>query len=244
MNLKHLVFGALMAAGAMLWPSQARAVPVIDAEVLEALEQMETSEGFRFWYFEFPTDVQELNNSYTEVDNSTQELALSQEEKEATTGPRGMSALARTPESYIPLNWQETLALMEEPGSGLGGLAEQIRQRASKLDEAYFANVDPALKADLDREMRGAAAGIAMNATVYDASEMRQEKLNELADRIEEAEDPKAIWDLQARIGVENGMLLNELIRLQSVNAMVENQHRLNAQQTTQQGFSLTDAKY
>lgn len=244
MNLKHLVFGALLAVGAMAWPAKALAVPVIDAQVLEAIEQGDTNDWIKFWLYELPMDIQELNNSYQEVQNSDDELALSREDKLATTGPRQMSALARTPESYIPLNWEETLALMEEPGSGLGGLAEQIRKRASKLDEAYFANVDPGLKSDLDREMRGAAAGIAMNATVYDASETRQEKLNELADRIDEAEDPKAIWDLQARIGVENGMLLNELIRLQAVNAMIENQRRVNTQQTTQQGFRLTDTKY
>ncbi len=247
MKLKHLVFGALLAAGAVTWSNQARAVPVIDAQVLEAVEQGDMNEWIKFWLYELPMGTQELRNSYREADNSDTEVQYSKWEHEESTGPRPeVDAIALTPESYIPLNWQQTLQLMQDSGggSGLGGLAEQIRKSASKLDQPYFAKVDPDLKADLDREMRAAAAGIAMNATVFDASEARQEKLNQLADAIGNAEDPKAIQDLTARIGIENGMLLNELIRLQSMNAMVENQHRVNAQQTTQQSFSLTDAKY
>lgn len=239
-----------LAAAIAAGPAAAQLV-VTDPDVLAAIEEGDQAEAANFTFYELPNMIQELNNSYQEVANSdqevklsTQELALSQEEKQATTGPRGMAALARTPESYIPLNWQETLALMQESGGALGGLAEQIRRSASKLDQPYFTGVDPKLKAELDREMRGAAAGIAMNATVYDASEARQERLDELADAIEEAEDAKAIWDLQARVSIENGMLLNELIRLQSMNAMVANQHRIDAQQTTQQSFSLTDVKY
>lgn len=259
MNLKLLVFCALLAVGAVVWPTRVLAqFPVTDTAVLEAQESDSLQEWVRFG-MEYPLEVNEninsnmetwvytpheLANSDQEVANSTQELQLSLEEKEATTGPRGMSTLARTAESYIPLNWEQTLALMQESGGGLGGLAEQIRKSASKLDESYFADVDPALKAELDREMQGAAAGVAMNATVYDASKTRQERLDEMADAIEEAEDAKAIWDLQARVSIENGMLLNELIRLQSMNAMVANQRRINAQQTTQESFSLTSAKY
>jgi hypothetical protein len=54
----------------------------------------------------------------------------------------------------------------------------------------------------------------------------------------------KSIGELQARIEIENGMLLNELIKLQSMNSLIDNNRRVQQQQETQDGYKLTAAKY
>lgn len=242
--MKHQLIAVAAIVLAAVFPTRnADAFPVIDTDVLSAIEEDGLDEWGRF-LLEFPLEVDENVNSNLEVNYyAPQELALEQEEKAATTGPRQMSVLARTPESYIPLEWRDTLKQLQGPSGELEPYQE-IYAEANALQQDYLAKVGGAVKQQLDRQMVDAAAGAALNATVYQDSGARLEKLNELADSIEEAEDPKAIWDLTARIGVENAMLTNELIRLQAMNAMVDNRRRTGQQQAAEQSYSLTAAEY
>lgn len=173
------------------------------------------------------------------------EAQLTQAKKEyaSITGGRGMGNLSRTDETYIPLNWQETLDIIENGGE-VGSLAEQIREASSKLDEEYFGDVDGDIKKGLNDSMGKSATGQALNAEIYDSSKERMERLVELADEVNSAQDLKAISDLQARIAIENGMLTNELLRLQAMNAMAENERRVLAQQSLQETFEITKVKY
>ena len=62
--------------------------------------------------------------------------------------------------------------------------------------------------------------------------------------QINSTTDMKSIGELQARIEIENGMLLNELIKLQSMNALIDNSRRVQQQHETEDGYKLTAAKY
>ncbi len=207
-------------------PVQASGIPVLDvANLMNAISQ-------------YTQMVQQLAELQAQLQQAKQQY-------ESITGGRGMGNLARTNSSYIPTNWQETLALMEgNVGGELGNLADQIRQSASKLDQDFYSGADSDVKEGLQAALQSAAAGQAMNAKIYDSSEDRLNRLNSLANQVDSAADLKAVSDLQARISIENGMLMNELIRLQSMNAMYENQRRVQHQASAQATRAVINTDY
>lgn len=207
-------------------PVHASGIPVLDvANLMNAIQQ----------YTQMVQQLQQLQA----------QLQQAKEQYEALTGSRGMGNLARTADSYIPTNWKETLALMEgDVGGELGNLADQIRQSASKLDQDFYSGADSDVKEGLEAALQKAAAGQAMNAKIYDSSQERLNRLNSLANQVDSAADLKAVSDLQARIAIENGMLMNELIRLQSMNAMYENQRRVQHQASAQEVRAVISTDY
>lgn len=207
-------------------PAYASGIPVIDvAHIAETVLQ----------YQEMIKQLETLNS----------QLNQAKQQYESLTGGRGMGNLARTAESYIPSNWKETLDLMKGGGGGeLGSMADQIREAASQLDKEFYASADGDVRQGLQQALQSAAAGQAMNAKIYDSSEQRLQRLNSLADQVDSAADMKAISDLQARIAIENGMLMNELIRLQSMNAMYENQRRVQHQRSAQSARAIVNTNY
>ncbi|MCO5055517.1 type IV secretion system protein [Thermomonas sp.] len=160
------------------------------------------------------------------------------------TGSRGLGEIL--PEDYtssVPRNWQETLAAMEGGGS-VGSLAQSIAEQASQLDDEHFNDVLDDVTASMQANLDNDASAQALNAQVYDNSGNRFERLQNLMGQIDSAQDMKAISDLQARLQVETGMLMNELIKLQSMNAMIAKRDSLQESEAIQSSFRLRAGSY
>ena len=181
--------------------------------------------------------IQQLEQLKAQLDEAKQQYA-------SLTGSRGLGAIDT--ENYnanIPTNWHETLAAMQNGGQ-VGALANQIKNEASELNQPQFAQVDATVVQALTTHLNDDATAQALNAQTYDDSGARFQRLTELMNQINSTTDMKSIGELQARIEIENGMLLNELIKLQSMNALIDNNRRVQQQQETQDGYKLTAAKY
>ncbi|MES2404026.1 MAG: type IV secretion system protein [Pseudomonadota bacterium] len=181
--------------------------------------------------------VQQLEQLKAQLDEAKQQYA-------SMTGSRGLGAIdTENYNAHIPTNWHETLAAMQNGGQ-VGALANQIKNEASELGQPQFANVDATVMQALTTHLNDDATAQALNAQTYDDSGARFQRLTELMNQINSTTDMKSIGELQARIEIENGMLLNELIKLQSMNAVIDNNRRVQQQQETQDGYKLTAAKY
>ena len=206
-------------------PVHASGIPVIDAANLaNAIQQ-------------YTQMVEQLTQLKAQLEQAKQQY-------ESLTGSRGLGAIL--PEDYtsaIPRNWQETLAAMEGGGS-IGSLAQSIADRASQLDDEHFIDVLDDIKASLRTSLENDASAQALNAQAYDNSGDRFQRLRSLMGEINSAQDMKAISDLQARLQVENGMLMNELIKLQSMNAMIAKRDSIEENQAIQSGFRLRAGGY
>ena len=109
---------------------------------------------------------------------------------------------------------------------GNPGNARDVRRIMEELEDEY--NIggaedynptnpnDPAARAFQNRRDTTYAAA-AISETSYNQTESRVETMEAFLDEIERAGDMKAITDLNARIGAENGLLLAELIRLNAI---------------------------
>ena len=206
-------------------PAHAAGIPVIDAANLaNAIQQ-------------YTQMVEQLTQLKAQLEQAKQQY-------ESLTGSRGLGGIL--PEDYtstVPRNWQETLAAMEDGGS-IGSLARSIADHASQLDDEHFTEVLDDVKVSLRASLENDASAQALNAQAYDNSGDRFQRLRSLMGEINSAQDMKAISDLQARLQVENGMLMNELIKLQSMNAMIAKRDSIEENQAIQSGFRLRAGGY
>jgi len=195
-----------------------------------------------------PANLQQAIVRYTEMIQQLEQLKAQLEQAKqqyaSLTGSRGLGAIdAENYSASIPTNWQQTLSAMQN-GGNVGALAHQITSEASELHQPQFANVDATVTQALTTHLNDAATAQALNAQTYDDSGARFARLNQLMGQINSTTDMKSIGELQARIEIENGMLLNELIKLQSMNALIDNTRRVQQQHETQDDYKLTAAKY
>lgn len=180
--------------------------------------------------------VSQMEQLRQQLQTARDQLAQQKAQYEAITGSRGMSLLQTDiNRGYIPRNWQETLS---GGNSQIANLASDIKRAAGYLSDADLAGINSVYRAALRRSGDQAANNMASNAAVFQESGDRFQRLEILMGSIDSATDDKAIQDLQARIQVEQVMLQNELIRAQSMNAMIEEQRHVERQRQRQQAMS------
>ena len=227
MNKNSVALAVSLALGQiiMICPASATGIPVVDVTAIaEAVKQYEQM-------------VEQLKQLEAQLDQAKQQY-------QSLTGSRNLGGILS--EDYtqnVPKNWQETLNAMSDGGK-IGQIANSIAQQASQLDEAHFETVAENIRESLRNSLEGAANSQAFNAQIYDNSGNRFGRLKGLMDQINSATDLKSINDLQARIEVENGMLMNELIKLQSMNALVAKRDDVRESEAIQSSFKLRSRGY
>lgn len=186
----------------------------------------------------FAQNLQQVAHMLTQLQKLQQQIKTAQDQLQqqkqqyaAITGSRGMGTLQTdNNRGYIPRSWQETLS-----GNGqIGALAGDIKRSAGYLEDKNLTGLNDAYRKALRRSGDQAATGMAANAAVFQEAGGRFQRLQTLMDRIETASDDKAVQDLSARIQVEQVMLQNEMIRAQSMNAMVLQQQQVEKERQRQ----------
>ncbi len=120
--------------------------------------------------------------------------------------------------NYLPSNWGELLGSLEGAQDAYGALSAGLRvllEANAVLTEDELAEIPEAQRAELIAARRSTAALQALAREALAATSARFESLQALIDAIAGAEDQKAILELQARIGAEHDMLLNEQTKLE-----------------------------
>lgn len=183
-------------------PSMAGGIPVIDvAAIAEAVKTL----------------IQ-LEKQFSELQEQT---GLTEEQLRSMTGSRSMADLVNDPESrfYIPAEYQDVLKLTAGINGGdYDGLQNRIE---NLLEAATLLDIDDSPYEPDSVEGQAYVADqnqIALNSALaeaaYDEANRRTENLQILLDKVNDAEDPKDIADLNARIAAEQLMLTNEQNKL------------------------------
>jgi type IV secretion system protein VirB5 len=136
------------------------------------------------------------------------------------TGPRGMEMLlGGSVRNYLPSSWQQLAASAQGAGPFVG-LNADIRAALNAnavLTNSQIATLSPNAQTQL-AAVRGNVAllqGLAQGA--LNNSSNRFAAIQQLIQAIPSAHDQKAVLDLQARIGAEQGMLQNEQTKLDTL---------------------------
>lgn len=184
-----------------------------------------------------------IQNMESQLTQLQQQLHQAQQQYSSMTGSRGLGGiLTENYNANIPTTWQGTLGQMQ--GGLVGQIANSVKQQASELQQPQFAHVDQGIKTSLDTNMSQAVNAQALNSQTYDDSAARFQRITDLMNQIDGTTDLKGIAELQARIQIENASLLNELIKVQSMNAMLVQQQNVQRQHDNQDTYKLYDAAY
>lgn len=205
-------FIALLTLSAFLHPlpSLAQGIPVYDAAGYGQI-------------------VSQLNQMSKDYQKQLEQLDQAIRQANAVTGTRNMGALANSAvesglRRYLPNTWQDTLQIMEAANLSNSALGTQslygtLYKTYSPMTGAELITQDPTgpIAQAIDRRTRTAYGAMAASEQAYNNAADRLDTYETLLREIDKTEDLKASVDLQARIAAENGMSLNELMRLQAI---------------------------
>lgn len=150
-----------------------------------------------------------------------QTLTQAQQAYAAVTGGRGMQFLApNLQRNYLPTNWAQLTGAMAGAGGPYGALGSDVSAtvlRNAVLSPGQIAFLSAAEVDSLNQRRRSVALLEALSRAALANTSDRFNSLQTLITGIGAAADEKAILDLQARIGAEQGMLANEATKLQEL---------------------------
>jgi type IV secretion system protein VirB5 len=150
-----------------------------------------------------------------------QTVTQAQQAYAAVTGGRGMQFLApNLQRNYLPTNWAQLTGAMAGAGGPYGALGSDVSAtvlRNAVLSPGQIAFLSAAEADSLNQRRRSVALLEALSRAALANTSDRFNSLQTLITGIGAAADEKAILDLQARIGAEQGMLANEATKLQEL---------------------------
>lgn len=208
--VKQTALSALLIATVFSAGARAQGIPVYDAagftQMITQLEQMSQ---------DYQKQLEQLNEAMKQT--------------EALTGPRGLGDLANSPleqqlRTYLPLSWEDTMNMIEAgnlQGSAMG-TQNIYADLNGAFDPLYAATVMPDTSGypsarALERGNSTTLAALAASEQAYNSIEARLQTYRQLLERLNTTQDLKESADLQARIAAENGMLMTEIMRLQTI---------------------------
>ena len=162
------------------------------------------------------TEVEQLDE---QINTAHEHLAQARAAYAAITGGRGMELLlSDTVRNYLPEDWAQLVEAMNGVQGAFGALARDVNatvERNAVLSQAALNDLAPPERESLIARRRSVAVLEALARTALANASDRFGRLQQLIDAIPRATDEKAVLDLQARIGAEQGMLTNESTKLQ-----------------------------
>jgi type IV secretion system protein VirB5 len=181
-------------------------------------------------------DVAAVTQLVTEVQNLEQALTVAREhlaeaqtELRSMTGNRGMEQLlAGVNRNYLPTDWGQLAAALNNTSTAYAGLSAAIQQALTEdtvLTGQQLATLSPGAQQQLLADRGTAALLQAISRQALANTSSRFADLQQLISTIGTASDQKGILDLNARIGAEQAMLANEQSKLLVLVAAAEAQH-------------------
>lgn len=162
--------------------------------------------------------VQQVNTMRQQLETTRDQLQQARETLDSMRGGRGMEQLlSGTARNYLPPDWQQLAAVLDQASTGYGALAAELQRLINAnavLTPRQVGALSPAERSQLEAARRSAAMLQALTREALSATSHRFESVQQLIDAIPRASDQKAILDLQARIQAEQGMLQNEATKL------------------------------
>ena len=177
--------------------------------------------------------VKQLIEMANQLNNMKAQLQQQITEYKALTGSRNFGAILNNPElrSALPSDWQQVYDNIQKGGyKGLDGTAQAIADAAKLTEKCQYLKNGDSKKACEAQAVQAAQT----KSHIGKALETAQKRLNQiegLMNQINRTQAPKAIAELQARIGIEQAMIQNESTRLQMYKMMSEANEKMLAEQ-------------
>jgi type IV secretion system protein VirB5 len=165
--------------------------------------------------------IQQVATMEEQLSTAKNQLTQARQQFDAMTGGRGMEGLlGGINRNYLPSDWAALESALRGAAGASGALSDSVRnivEANAVLTPAQVAALPPAERAELQSVRQSTALLQAMTREALATTSQRFASVQSLISAISGASDQKAILDLQARIGAEQGMLQNEQTKLQTL---------------------------
>lgn len=214
-KLYSLIFAAVLSFTA---GSATAGIPVIDAAT-----QVNLMLQYAKQVVQYTTQLNELNEAINTVNQLTNTY-------KAVTGNRGLGTLLNSSSEqaarrYIPAGYSDVTALSGSSAvSGYGGLqssVSSIKAGMTKIPASTYSG-NPEAGALYQSQINSISTQQALGESAYGAVEGRTTNIENLIATTSLATDPKAIAEMQARIGAEQALVENEAVRVHTLSYMQE----------------------
>lgn len=186
--------------------------------------------------------IQQVQTMREQLTTARDQLTEARRQIEAMSGGRGMERLlAGTARNYLPGEWAEVAAVLDQTSGAYGALARELENLVTGnaiLSPQQIAALSPAERTQLESARRTAAMLQMMTRQALARTSSRFGAIQQLIDAISGASDQKAILDLQARIQAEQGMLQNESTKLQVLYQLSQAEELSRRQRTREQAIA------
>jgi type IV secretion system protein VirB5 len=200
-------------------------IPVIDVSNLAQSIQQVIAWGQQ--YTQMAQQITTMRDQYTQLTNTYN----------AMTGNRGLGTLLngvvdQTARRYLPADGTQIGQLSTGVVAGFGSLQATISRYKSSVTSipgtAFSVGTDAARA--FEARVNSMATQQALGEAAYTSTAQRTTDLENMISTIGVADDPKAIAEINARIGAQQALIANEATKLQALNYM----QQLDAQRNEQ----------
>lgn len=175
-------------------------------------------------------DIAKYVEQITQLKNQLDQM---KQQYQALTGSRNLGAILNDAKfkDYLPADWQNVYDSVRTGGySSLSGTAKAIYDATKKYDACERIKIADEKIACQARAIK-AAQDKAFAVDAFDRSKERLTQIEQLMNRINSTDDPKAIAELQGRIASEQAMIQNEATKLQMFQMIAAAEDKINEQQ-------------
>jgi type IV secretion system protein VirB5 len=216
-------------AGWMLFGSHAAhaQIPVTDGVSIaqSVTQQVETIAKWKLQYDQMLSQIEQSKQQY-----------------ESLTGSRGLGNVMNDPQyrDYLPGNWQAVYDSVKSGGySGLSGTARTVYDQNKVFDSCgHIVSTQQRTACEARAVKASQDKGFALDA--YAAAKGRINQIDQLMDKINQTQDPKAIAELQGRIAAEQANIQNEQTKLQLYSMVAAAEEKVQVQRARE--MSMQDA--
>ena len=173
--------------------------------------------------------IAQLDAMADDYANQIDQLEEAVRQADAITGTRNMGDVAngvfeQQLRQYLPNTWKDTLNMINGapiPNGALGtqNIYSNLYSEFDPLSGATIMASDPSgqVAKAIDRRTGTTYAAIAASEQAYNNIPARMQTYESLLNELNNSDDLKASVDLNARIAAENGILMNEIMRLNAI---------------------------
>ena len=183
--------------------------------------------------------LQALQNDTEKIAELKGQLQAMKQEIQNTTGTRGMGQLVGLGAAQsLMASWGSILQQVQTSTGTYGQLVSQIKANNAILTPGQVGNLSPQQQQLLERTRNLGALQKSMALTTMNVATQQIQDIQNLTNQIDQAQDPKAIQDLNAALNAKKLELQNTQMQIAGMNQQIQSEQRLIEEQQREVAIS------
>lgn len=179
--------------------------------------------------------LQQIVHMKEQIDNQVKQIQQLKNQYSSMTGSRNLGNIMNNPllKKYLPQDWQKVYSSMKNGKGGMSSSGRVLAEAAGLFDTCKNISARDQKNA-CENKMGQVAQNKSNLMKALDATQTRLNQIDKLMAQINKTSDPKAIAEVQARIGAENAQIQNMATQMQIYDRIAASEEKIAEQQYRQ----------